>query len=497
MKIEEKDTGVILRKSVRVMLGACLCVGAFTAEAANWTMLQGTEAPAAVGRAKVWGFIDSTYQKDKSEGNQYVGTPGNNYSYIAPELIGPDLNAQQGFNINRARIGVRGEGFPLDEKVNYFILSELGNNGVTHGGGSSAKLTDASITLNEIPGARIRVGAFKVPTFEEGYQAVHVFDYINFTEVANQLMLERYPNHQATFNRNNVQGFAMTDDNNASPYNLFNQPVGAFRDVGIQVFDHFMSGSWDTTYALMLGNGNGVNFADNDNYKDTYAYLSTEKVFGGKGPFRQGLKFFLWYQGGKRTLYNPVAPAANDPEPAGKTAYDRKRSGLGLKFLKGSFRFTAEYLRGEGMIFLGPDNPSFTITAPCAEFGPGGAGGSCAATQNRPLLADGRKGKANGWYVDGGWKIGHSGFELDARYDVYNRLTDATKLAGPCAFDFKFKTLTLGTQYHVNKKTRITFNAANRDFNAESCPAAAPGGNPNNNLSGVGKRYSLLLRHIF
>lgn len=500
MKNEVKENGIALRKSAWSLLGACmLSTLSLGVQAANWTMLQGTEPDSAVGRAKVWGFIDTQYQKDTSEANPYVGTPGNNYSYVPPKLLGPDLNSQSGFNVNRARIGVRGTGFPLDGKVNYFVLAEFGNNAVTHGGGSSTKLTDASITLNEIPHARIRVGAFKVPTFEEGYQAIHVFDYINFTEVANQMMLERYPNSQATLNRNNEANFNFTDDNNTSPYNRFDKPVGAFRDVGIQVFDSVSIGSWEHTYALMLGNGNGVNFADNDTNKDTYVYWSSEKVFAGSGPFRQGLKFFAWAQSGKRTLYNPAVPAANDKEPAGKTEYDRKRSGLGVKLLKGHFRVTAEYLQGEGMIFLGPDNPSFTITAPCAEAAPPAAPPvtTCSTSVNRPLLADGRKGKANGWYVDGGWKIGSTNFELDARYDVYNRLTDAVKMAGPCEFDFTFKTITLGAQYHINRKTRVTLNVASRDFEAGSCPAAAKGGNPNNNLTGVDKRYGLQLRHIF
>ena len=503
MTIEDKESGFTLRKSTLGLLGVCiLSTVSLGVQAANWTMLQGTEPDAAVGRAKVWGFIDTMYQKDTSEANKDAGLPGNNYSYVPAELIGPDLNAQQGFNVTRARVGVRGEGFPLDGKVNYFVLAEFGNNAVTHGDGSSTKLTDASITLNEIPYARIRVGAFKVPTFEEGYQAIHVFDYVNFTEVANQMMLERYPNNQATLNRNNVAGFAYTDDNNTSPYNRFDKPVGAFRDVGIQLFDSISIGSWDSTYALMVGNGNGVNFADNDNNKDTYVYLSTEKVFAGKGPFRQGLKFFVWAQSGKRTLYNGAFAAGeptkafNDTEPSGKTEYDRKRSGLGFKLLKGPFRVTAEYLKGEGMIFLGPDNPTFTITSPIITAGPL----AVAHSNEVALLADGRKGKANGWYVDGGWKLGSSNFELDARYDVYNRLTDAEKIApaGPCSFDFTFKTITLGAQYHINKKTRVTFNVASRNFDAGSCPVAySTTQTPNNNIDGVDKRYGLLLRHIF
>lgn len=504
MIIKDKNILFALRKSVRAVLGVCaLSAVSLVAHAANWTMLQGTEPTSAAGRAKVWGFIDTQYQKDDSDPNQYVGTPGNNYEYVPPKLIPPDLNAQQGFNVNRARIGARGQGFPLDGKVNYFLLTEFGNNGVTHGDSSAGRLTDASITLNEIPWARIRVGAFKVPTFEEGYQAIMVFDYINFTEVANQLMLERYPNSQPTLNRNNVAGFSYTDDNDTSPYNRFDKPVGAFRDTGVQVFDAFNTGSWEHTYAFMLGNGNGINFSDNDNNKDKYVYWSSELVFGGSGPYREGLKMFAWYQTGERTLYNGTysagtpSKAFNDKEPDGKTEYERTRSGLGVKYLKGSFRVSAEYLKGKGMIFLGPDNPTFTITSPILGAGAPPVVGGAAAAGDVGLLADGRKGESDGWYLEGGWKIPNSDFEIDARYDVYNRLTNATKLAGPCAFEFKFTTVTLGAQYHVNRKTRITFNVADRDFESVDCPAPAPGGNPNNNLDGVGKRYGVQLRHIF
>lgn len=495
-----------LRKTALAVACASGMAGAMQAEAANWTMLQGTEPSSAAGRIKMWGFVEATYQKDTSKENKYLGTPGNNYRNPPPALIGPDLDSQSGFNIRRARLGARGEGFPLDSKVNYFLLAEFGNNAITHGDGSSAKLTDASITLNHIKGARVRVGAFKVPTFEEGYQAIHVFDYVNFTEVANQMMLERFPNHQATLNRNNVGGFNYGDLNQESPYNRFEQPVGAFRDVGVQVFDMFKVNNWEHTYAIMVGNGNGVNFSDNDSNKDRYLYWSSELVFGGAGPFRDGLKLFAWSQSGKRTLYNPATPwatgAGADPEPAGKTEYDRKRAGVGVKYKRSNYRVTAEYLKGEGMIFLGPDNPSFTITAPCVGGAPGatfdGDGNpTCTADGNRPLLADGRKGKANGWYLEGGYKIPNTNWEVDARYDVYNRLTDAKQLAGPCAFEFTFKTKTLGVQYHFNKKTRLTMNAAFRDFEDGNCPAPAAGGNPNNNLSTVDKRYGVQLRHVF
>ena len=196
-----------------------------SAYSANWLMLQGTETAkqGQAPRAHVWGFIQAQYQYDTSDANAAGG-------YIPPKLIGPNLDDQDGFNVNRARIGVRGTGFPLDSKVNYFILTEFGNNGITYGD-DGKHLTDASITLNHIPGARIRVGQFKYPGAEEGLQAIHVFDYINFTAVTNQLLLERFPTASDS-NR------APSPTPNAS-MNEYSRSVGAFRDVGVQVFDTF------------------------------------------------------------------------------------------------------------------------------------------------------------------------------------------------------------------------------------------------------------------
>ena len=142
----------LLIKAIGLALISC----ASTVQAANWLMLQGTEPAGQSARAKLWGFVQVQYQKDESDPN-----PGG--TYIPPKLIGPNLSEQDQFNVNRARIGVRGTGFPLDADVNYFFLAEFGNNGITAPGDRNVRMTDASITLNQIPGARIRAGLFKYP----------------------------------------------------------------------------------------------------------------------------------------------------------------------------------------------------------------------------------------------------------------------------------------------------------------------------------------------
>ncbi len=436
---------------------ACVAATAGTAQvqAANWLMLQGTEPAGTAARAKVWGFIQPQWQKDYSD-------PNAGDAYIPPKLIGPDLNSQNSFNVLRARIGARGAALPLDPNVNYFLLLEMGNNAITAPGNAFAKVTDASVTLNHIKGARIRAGLFKYPGAEEGLQAIHVFDYVNFTEVSNQLMLERFPERSFPAG-GNVAPQTLPPQ---TSLNAFTTSVGAFRDTGVQVFDAFDVGNnWELSYAAMIGNGNGLNLSDNDNNKDVYLYFSAEKKFGGKGPFAQGMKFFGWTQRGKRSFDGNNDGTVEE--------YDRNRSGVGFKYMKKPFRFTAEYMRGEGMIFQGPDKPTFALVPPAV------------GNPNHP--GNGLNAKAKGWYVEGGWYIPHTQFELDARYDQYNRNTNSQ-------FELEFRTWTLGAQYHFNKKTRIAVNYAIRNDEAVNFPTGA---GPNQNLDGVGNRLAVQLTTIF
>ena len=460
---------MIKKQSKKLLIAAAMISGmaTSTAQAANWLMLQGTEPAGAAARAKVWGFIQAQCQHDTSDPSSITD------AYIPPMLIGPNLKSQDQFNVNRARIGVRGTGMPLDSNVNYFLLAEFGNNGIT-APEDGTHITDASITLNHIPGARIRAGLFKTPGTEEGLQAIHVFDYINFTTVTNQMLLERAPNTLYTSNtpaQTLPTGTPLTEVG-------YTKAVSAFRDVGIQVFDTFKVDKWEHSYAVMLGNGNGLNYGDNDDNKDLYLYWSSELVFGGKGGRREGLKMFAWNQDVKRTLDNTNDSIHNPTE------FDRKRSGLGFKYLQKPFRVSAEYMVGDGMIFVGPDKPSMWINDAAGAVAQG--------------VGDGANGEANGYYLEGGWYIPNTNWEIDLRYDVYNRLTDDKKgTAGPLAgksLEVQFNTLTLGTQYHFNKKTRVNAEVASRDFEAVDW---ASGAGPNSNLDNVDTRFAIQLTHIF
>ena len=426
-----------------------------TAFSANWLQLQGTEPEGAEQLGKVWGFVQVQYQDDSSSPNPAGG-------FISPKTIGPNLDTQSAFNVNRARIGVRGVAMPIDQKINYFVLLELGNNGITEPENSVAKATDASITFNHLKGLRVRTGLFKYPGAEEGLQAIHVFDYINFTWVTNQMLLERFPNANYT---PNVPPQPLPPE---TPLNGFERGVGAFRDVGVQVFDWFNVGNnWELSYAAMIGNGNGLNFSDNDDNKDTYLYASAEKVFEGKGPRRQGLKFFAWSQSGKRT-----ADLSND-DTFNPAEYDRDRYGAGFKYLRKGLRVSAEYMKGEGMIFQAPHNPSFGI-------GPGQ--GNPASPAGNGALAEGV-----GWYVEGGFRFPKSKWEVDLRYDIYNRLEGNR-------FEIEFDRTTLGLQYFFNPRVRIALNYEMRSANALNFP---DGAGPNANVSGIDDRLAVQVTGIW
>lgn len=426
--------GSIVRTGWTIGLVAAVAMGmSNSAHAADWLMLQGT-SPANAPAVKLWGFIQPTYQQDFSDANAQG-------LYVPPKLIGPNLDDQSAFNILRARIGVRGRLSPHSNDIDYFLLTELGNNGITNGGryGSySPWLTDASITLNYIKGARVRLGLFKTPGAEEALQGIQSFTYINFTNVTNQLLNERFP----SIGESNIKPQPTPNAN----MNGFSKPVGAFRDTGVEVFDTFKSGNWEHSYAVMLGNGNGLGMSDNNGSKDYYLYWSSAYVFNKKvkGIFRPDMKFFAWYQGGKRTNAYNVSQEQN-----------RKRYGAGVTYRKRSFHATGEYMWGQGMIFQGAQNPQGIFN----------------------------NSRSNGGYVEGGWDIPSTPWELDLRYDTYIRNKGLP-------IEATFRSMTAGVQYHFTKLDRVTLNYAFNDFSSHAAGI-------NKQLAGVNGRLSLQVTVVF
>lgn len=441
---------------------------------ANWLMLQGTEPPNAAPTVQVWGFLQPSYSKTDGTELKGGGWAGQDAVF---NLIAPDLETESQFYVQRARIGVRGQNFPLNADVNYLVLVEFGNNGVTSGEGGGGKLTDASVTLNHLPGMRIRVGQFKSPGAEEALQAVpYVSPYVNFTNVTDTLLLERF------FDRTGIPtnpggsctvALGGTADSCA---NRSNGAVGAFRDIGVQLFDTFYVGTWEHSYAVMIGNGNGIARGDNDDNKDTYAYLATERVFTGEGPLRDSLKFFIWNQSGKRTLVSGGTGAQNGVSGAAGTAdeFDRKRRGVGVAFRESGYRVMAEYVKADGMIFDGTDGGAV----------PGAANNARTAFAGFNIAP---VDEADGYYLDIGYRL-LPALELNARHDLLNRRTETT------AAERKFTTTTLGFQYFFDKRNRLTVNYEQREAEAPNLSGTDPA---NLVLDSVDDRWSLQLTSTF
>ena len=470
------------KKLLLSAIGSATLMGsAVPTYAANWLMLQGTEKPGQAARARVWGFIQPEYSYTKDtelKAGPWAGASSSNNSAIFNQQR-PDRNSPDGFNVLRARLGVRGTGFPLDSNVNYFLLAEFGNNGITRPSGGSVKLTDASVTLNHIKGARFRVGQFKTPGSEEGLQAIHVFDYINFTTGVDGLLLERFFDYDGSGTTVTGPPASVPPDvQNSGRVNGLNGSVGAFRDIGIQVFDTFKQGDWEHSYAGMIGNGNGIARADNDDNYETYLYWSSERLYGGKGARRQGWKLYGWYQDGKRTLINEnkTGILTDDFE----AEYDRERWGFGTTFRKGKWRAAAEYIDADGMIFNGTDGAA--VPGATAGVGPGGVFGTALASFNIEP-----EGEADSWYIHGGYAITPK-WEVDLRYDQYNRMTDVSNK------ERQFETWTAGVQYFFNKKSRFLVNYEFRDAEAPNQPGNS---NANQILDGLDDRITAQLLVIF
>lgn len=418
---------------------------ALSVSAANWLMLQGTEPEGAADRAKIWGFLQPEYVQTDDTKIAAGGWAGQKaiFNQNRPDSVSDE------FNVRRARIGVRGVGFPLDPKINYFMLAEFGNNGITANGGGSAKITDMSVTANHIEGARVRAGQFKFPGSEEALRAIHVANYNHFSNFTNQMLLERF-----------FDGTGAAIDDANKP----NGPVGAFRDIGVQVFDTFkQDNDWEYSYAAMIGNGNGIARGDNDNNKDTYLYASAERVYAGKGARRDHLKLFAWTHNGKRTLIND-APGE----------YDRDRNGIGVIYKKGKYRAGAEFMQADGMIFNGTDGAAL----------PGAKHNSKDNIASFNMVAEG---EADGYYLHFGYAI-KPNIELNIRHDELNRLTDSN------TGERQFTTTTVGTQYFFNKKSRLTLNYEFRDAEA---PNLDDTHNANKILAGIDDRLSVQLLFIF
>lgn len=430
---------------MRIKFHAALLLAAgmsFQAHATNWLQVQGNEV-AGAPLVKLSGFVQPTYTYIDAVPIKGLrgATNVNNGEFTVLNLNWPQLKNSDQFQFMRAAVNMRGK---LTENINYLIAFDAGQNGTTYY--QRPVLTDASITFNAIPGARIRAGLFKVPTSEETLMIVNTSSPYVYNSNAVLYLLVGLPT--ATSGPANPSG--------TTPANLIGGFSG-FRDWGVQVYDWFNQGSMEFSYAAMLSNGGAIeNMQDSDGNKDLTLRLQASKIFGGSGPNREDLSFFMWQQSGKRRF--------------GAQNFDQSRAGIGLKYLQGNYRVSSEYIQADGMIVGGPTPPFFGYP-----------------------FAVGVNEKSNGWYLEGGLRF-YPQWELDLRYDYLNFMTQnaANKRA--------FATTTFGVQRFIKKNTRAIFNYEWRDMKVSN-PGAIPAGaaltNAQTIAGNLGGRISLQITWSF
>jgi len=457
MSISFPRTQMRRLRNVTLSCLAVLFVTTSQAHAANWLMLQGVEHPKKPDQY-LFAFIQPTYFQNEgtnlsgltdivNPNNNAVIVPfsGNNGEDATANTVPPRFNEKRRLDIQRARIGSRGRftgGFEnaLTKKMNYFVLFETAPNLLTYDAFGQRDrpiaLDHASLTFNHIPGARIRLGLFKNPTSEELFQGIATFNYIQFTDFSARENLERF-----------FEGGAQPAGSPGSPALGAPQSesygFSAVRDWGVQVFDSFKRGKWDLSYAVKVGRGEAISRSESTHDgAELYLYGSAEyNLPGGRGPRKNGVKFFAWHQSGEREFETD----ATDED------YDRERYGVGMQALGKFFglkykqRFGIELMGAEGMLFLGPSG--------------GVANGAVNNGAVQIAADDDNKSRAitidYGFYLNKKW-------QFDIRYDRHELLYSRASNINP-GNEREFENWTLGATYHFTPKRRLTFNYTFRD----------------------------------
>lgn len=427
---------------MRWLSGLLLCCAAAPAWSTNWLQLQGNEAPDAPG-FRPFGFIQPTYTR--IDARPLSGLQGalamHKGRYSALNLNWPNLVQPHQFQVMRASLGARGV---LAEGVNYLAAFDAGRNGSTYY--RDLVLTDASLTVNRIPGVRLRAGLFKLPTSEEALLAVNTSSPYVYNSNAVLYLLVGLPVQAA--------GTVNPASNSAA---LLSSGFSGYRDWGVQVYDWFTRGQWEYSYAAMISNGDAIDRPiDSDAHKDLTLRLQASYLLGGKGPNREDVSLFTWRQNGARRF--------------GAQAYPIGREGAGFKYLQGDCRVSAEYLRASGMI-VGGQAPPFV---------------------GQPFAA-GVNEQAAGWYIEGGWRLLPQ-WEIDLRYDYLDFMRRNA------ANEREFATTTLGVQHWLNASQRLIFNYEWRGMRVSQPQALAAGAARANALAvaaNLGDRASLQLTWSF
>ncbi len=413
--------------------------------ATNWLEVENNEQPGAKA-AHFWGFIQPRYTHNSGGPVEGLAAPKpamTSYNGHLPlsNLVGPDFTHQNYAQVARARPGVRGIVPGTDDKVNYYVLTEFGENGLTEWKEAPTSyryhpvLTDATATYNT-SAMRFRLGLGRLPLGEEAMQGEVGSAYADLTTVSDQLLNERFmapyfsgrpevpmlgvPMTQMTVT-GQPGGLACAKPNQCMGA-LVSGPFGAFRDIGLEMYDWIDRGQWEYSYALMLSDGNGIELRDNGNH-DISGRIAAAYNFGGHGVNRQDVSFYVWNQTGKRHYLQ------ND--------YTRIRRGAGARYNNNGLRFGGEFIQARGMIYYAAVPPFYD------------AGGTAYEPVDEMALASSNE--ARGYYLDTGWRF-RPKWEADLRYDRLDKLPNSP-------YDERMaRTWTLGMQYFYSADVRIMLN---------------------------------------
>lgn len=375
-------------------IAAALLLASPQARAADWPYITGTEEGAPDQPFRPFGFLQVVGEANVL-GDKVTGLTGprllKHNGRVASFNTLQDSDATWGAVVRRARAGMRGSVPGTKQRITYFATLELARGaGITRA--SPATLADASMTFSYIPGARLRVGQFKLPAMDETVEANPIAsEFVNYTAAATQLVLE-----------NRVEKGALVE--NAS----------AFRDTGAELFESFsLARRLELSYRVGVTSGRTYTI-DDSNAKDVVGRVTAAWVFSGKREeaHRQEASVFFWGIRGQRNL-----------EAGGSARRDRAGGGLSLE--KAPFRFRAEGVWAHGMLTLA-QNPSFS--------------GEPAV-----VLPDAR---ALGGYVFGRVELGKY-VSVKLRYDELRRQYDDDP-------NYRvFRTLTPGIEVHPTPKARF------------------------------------------
>ena len=457
--------------SLFLFLCSCTHVLCVSVRAADWLTLVGTEPP---GRDfKWWGIIQPQYVHDY--GKSLSGLTGkaarNNGKLVVKNTASPWFDEREAFSLRRLRLGMRGRFTgrlknSFTSAMSYFCMIEAGQNPMTFRPFGERdrplSLSELFLTFTHIPHIKIQAGLFKNTGPEEIMQPAGFFgDYIQRPSFIGKDYLE-------FFAKGALIGYTASGKPRvAGKPGTTGYGFSAARDWGIQAFNTIRAGEkWHISWAVKLGRGESISTASTWNHTpEVYIYTSAEyRLPGGRGPLKNGIKLYSWFQWGRRTF-------ASDPE---KRAFDRLRYGVGFKALAGILgirhRLAMDFMLADGMIFMGPAGQ---VKGGPMVYAPG------TGNRNRGLTVD------YGIYV--------RKWQFNCRWHLHQVLLHTDGDAWNSSDRRNINEYTLGIRYNFTDRIRIICDYMMRDIKASDNNSR----NVDITVNSVGNRIALEFTWIF